>query len=418
MQLLNNQMTDLGSRFWLFDWIDDNALQTVEDARKHLSAKKSVHRLKGWATQSHIESNPPGTTIVAGAGIDFGDMCCPSERCARIQVDRLFTQVWHYFDRIIVDDRVTPLIRQKNLSNNVLVNRFLEFLPVFFYLKEIGADKLVECVVKEASEQHIVEHAVEQGLQAVLDSTAQFLPEVTDDNTIFRSGMFEYYLPEVGISLRNKLPTGLNSLEKKAFVAHSAFTYILSVLTEDLRVSRTNNACLGSVLEISSKMLSKVTKVNAQDVMFHLQLPFLDGISTKELLKLRNDERDAFEQFRTRLRRAAEERINAQKQQSPAKIAEEIKSDLIDPSLEEIRRRLQTSQRALTKKTAAGMFIGALATTCGLILGVPPNVAVPAGVASSLSMTASAACKHIDDKRDVELHDLYFLWNATHGGHN
>ena len=49
----------------------------------------------------------------------------------------------------------------------------------------------------------------------------------------------------------------------------------------------------------------------------------------------------------------------------------------------------------MAKKSAVGVFLGALATTCGLICGVPASIAVSAGVAATLGMTQSAANKYL-----------------------
>ena len=60
--------------------------------------------------------------------------------------------------------------------------------------------------------------------------------------------------------------------------------------------------------------------------------------------------------------------------------------------------------------------MGALATTCGLFSGTGPIVAVGAGVTTALAITGSAAMKHLEEKRDIELDDAYFLWKGL--GHH
>jgi hypothetical protein len=84
-----------------------------------------------------------------------------------------------------------------------------------------------------------------------------------------------------------------------------------------------------------------------------------------------------------------------------------------------IRDRLKASERALNKKAATGLFLGSLATTCGLLIGADTAVALEAGVTTAIAFTAAAASKHLDEKRDLELEDAYFLWKALdHRSHN
>jgi hypothetical protein len=56
--------------------------------------------------------------------------------------------------------------------------------------------------------------------------------------------------------------------------------------------------------------------------------------------------------------------------------------------------------------------MGALATTCGLLAGAAPPIALAAGVTAAVTMTGNAASKYLDEKTDVALKDMYFLWQA------
>ena len=56
--------------------------------------------------------------------------------------------------------------------------------------------------------------------------------------------------------------------------------------------------------------------------------------------------------------------------------------------------------------------MGALATTCGLLAGAPPPVALAAGVTAAVTLVGSAASKYLDDKTEVSLKGMYFLWRA------
>jgi len=58
------------------------------------------------------------------------------------------------------------------------------------------------------------------------------------------------------------------------------------------------------------------------------------------------------------------------------------------------------------------MFIAALATKCGLMLGLGPSLADAAGVAAMAAGAGGAGAKYFDDKQAVELSDMDFLWKA------
>ncbi len=75
--------------------------------------------------------------------------------------------------------------------------------------------------------------------------------------------------------------------------------------------------------------------------------------------------------------------------------------------------RLAASERALAKKAGVTLFLGALGTTCGILCGALPTVAVPAGVAAVTAGINVAAQKHIEEVRDVSLEGMYFLWKLV-----
>lgn len=93
-------------------------------------------------------------------------------------------------------------------------------------------------------------------------------------------------------------------------------------------------------------------------------------------------------------------------------IAREIAEDFLEPALCSIRDRLKASENLLNKKSAVGLALGSLATVCGLLAGAGPTVSSSAGVSTAIAVTSAAAMKHLEEKRDIELDDAYFLWKA------
>jgi hypothetical protein len=91
--------------------------------------------------------------------------------------------------------------------------------------------------------------------------------------------------------------------------------------------------------------------------------------------------------------------------------------ELIQPELVKIQTRLKSAEQLMTKKTSLAIFLGVLATTCSMLAGVPPVVAVPAGVAATLGGVGPAAAKHLETESEVGLNEMYFLWKAVGHAH-
>jgi hypothetical protein len=138
----------------------------------------------------------------------------------------------------------------------------------------------------------------------------------------------------------------------------------------------------------------------------------LNGATFEQLYRLRRDEADHFRRFRASLRRALDERLSASKGSNDIQIAREITEDFLEPALHSIRDRLKASESLLNKKSAVGLALGSLATICGLLAGAGSTVSSSAGVSTIIAVTSAAAMKHLEEKRDVELDDAFFLWKA------
>jgi hypothetical protein len=172
---------------------------------------------------------------------------------------------------------------------------------------------------------------------------------------------------------------------------------------------------LGSTLYLYRRLLDQPVGDPVARIAFDLQLPIIENIPTAALVRIRQDEHEYFKRFQFRLRQAIEERRRLGS--GAEAIAKEIETDLIEPELQRLRDRLVASERALSKKAAVGMALGALATTCGVLSGLPLPVALGAGVGTVVTMTGTAASKHIEEERDASLEDLYFLWKAVQHVH-
>jgi hypothetical protein len=193
-------------------------------------------------------------------------------------------------------------------------------------------------------------------------------------------------------------------------VTVSVMKQYLSSLASDIHTAQVLHSPLGSTVYLHGQLL-KVIKAGLKEAeVFQLKLPVLDGVSPDLLLKVRHDEKPHFEKFRQSLRLAIKERLDNNSSGKAIEIAKEIRRDVINPALNEIELRLAAAKTALTKKAGLSLTLGALTTTCGLLTANPFLVA--AGATPAVGYTIAAGQKFVEEKRDIALSEMYFLWQA------
>jgi hypothetical protein len=62
------------------------------------------------------------------------------------------------------------------------------------------------------------------------------------------------------------------------------------------------------------------------------------------------------------------------------------------------------------------LFLGTLATTCGILAGRPPTISLSA-LGGAVAATGSAAHTHLEEKQQIALDDMFFLWKAIEHVH-
>lgn len=427
----------------MFDWLEDHNITSTAEVAELLPKYRVIDdlrtRAEGWQGKQSVAKRGDVVSLVAGTGIDLtgGDlMVCPSPVCMRRQVDTLFKRAWHYFDEMVVQDVFTPALLDEldgaPYGFDVIRDVFLSHLEPLLYLREIGAEHLVDFQPKILPcEEHWEDHAREQGLESVLALRASLITQLRshmrfyyeDDGAGKRT--YRVLYPDVDAT-RNIGAESAPEFESSEIVTEEQvqnavleelFRWYVTHLTGDVATAAHLKLPLATVLGFEAKLLSLSRPIEVSDVVFQLQLPVLEGIPTSTLIKLREEQSDSFARFRDSLRLAAQERLKAGRSGSAKLLADEIRMDVIEPSLHVIRQRLASSQKAMVKKTSVGLFLGAVATTCGLLYGPSAAMAISAGMSAVVAATAVAAYKHIDEQRDVALEDMYFLWQAEGHAH-
>jgi len=413
------------SRYWLYNWLDVQGITSLHDAEARLQAPEVRESLKELALENRQDDTPPvasGPAIVAGCGLDLsGYLDCSDDSCRRFQVDRLFRQAWFYFDRIVVDDAVTRDVADHWDSKSVQ-SRLLSHIQVVLYLRSIGAEDLVEFREKRLCSVHFEKHLREAGLEGLLTEEEKWITYLSQDaDVLLRLGPkdkvdFDFRHPDSEIIIHQTL--ALESCSRdldsvRRHVLRDILRTYATHLTADVLAARAAGLPLASTLWLHRQILQEQSRTpTAEDIAFSLSLPVLANVSVKDLIRIRRDNQDGFERFRDRLREALRERLKTAAAETALALAKEIERDLIEPELRAIRLRLETAHSTLAKKTAVGIVLGGLATTCGLLAGAVPAVAATAGIGTLIATAGGGATKTLDEHRDIQLADMYFLWKA------
>jgi hypothetical protein len=145
-------------------------------------------------------------------------------------------------------------------------------------------------------------------------------------------------------------------------------------------------------------------------VAFELELPVVKGLDLRTLLKIRRDEKLSFERFRRALVTAIKDRLATGVHVDAKKIAREICKDVLEPALAEIESRLKGTTKSLRGKGAATLAISSIPAIYGLHSASPLLIA--AGLTPAVNSLTNAVHRYIEERRDVALSDMFFLWQA------
>lgn len=417
--------------FWLYEWIDEYDVRSVDDARRLLrpgsAATRRLHDLAAEVTWGPLPAyDGGGVALVAGRGIDLsGDLDCCHAVCQTRQVDALFGRTLHYFDEVVVSGPpshryVEPL---ENEDEGALVN-LAHHVEALLYLRDVGVADLVRFVEKPpACVQHLSQHAREAGLVELVERTAPWVERLVAEGRVdtltqhedhwhfqFTHRDLEHSVWDV-VSARDDgsqpTPRDIAEVVCALYSAH---------LVSDVVAARQLGLPLGAAVQLHEDVLAKgqFAKPRVEDVAFDLYLPVIEDLPLRDVVRLRHDEWEHFEAFRRAVSSAIVERID---DDSTAEVvADRVAREVLEPSLMALDKRLRVAERALERKAATSVVAGTVAVTIGLVTGAP--LVVGAGVAA-MGTSISAAHKYIEDRGGIESDDLYWLWrlNQTAAGH-
>ena len=313
------------SDYWLASWIDEHDIRDVRTAKKYLTDKRHADDLAAFAAEARPPAEPHDeaerTTIVAGRTIDLsGELGCVHSECLRDDLDRLFSHIWHYFDIIVVAG-LTPAHALELLGSWQSDNtreRFLAYIDNFLYVRKIGAeDMLVYRQKPPACTAHMREHAKQYGASSILKRREIWISSFAvgaeiasldrhDDHWHYAVNHPDMEHTSFGV-LQRKTPKGRKPKDAEVFGA--VFDEFAANLISDIGAAGPMRSPLGAAAPVHQHLLANrpVTIPNMQDVIFSINLPVVPGLSTRDLLKLRREDWQYFDAFRSALTTAASE---------------------------------------------------------------------------------------------------------------
>lgn len=409
----------------MFEWFETCGVRSIEDAKRLIAKPAHLARLQelaaGWEPQ--LSEPIHGNSILAGSGIDFeSGLSCPGASCQRLAVDRVLRHAWHYFDHVIIPDNLTHRVVSHWGEEPNLEAELLRRIELLLYIREIGADSLVKFRPKRRPRKWRKE-LEDTGLANLVSAFGEAIPALKPNALVkITSAPRQPMIAEVDLTDGNEItstieiPTDkgkrLSAEQIREFAVESVCDTYSSFLAADILTARGLGIPFGSTFSVHREMLAKADFSAEDSVAFHMDLPVLEGIPIDKLLRLREDDQEHFRRFQSRLKLAIHERAKASSGDSRG-IARDVVTDVIEPELGRIRERLQASERLLSRKVGVGGFLASMATTCGLLAGAGPVAALGAGMAVIASTVYSAASKHLEERSEIELEDMYFLWKAT-----
>ncbi|MGC4755275.1 hypothetical protein [Micromonospora trifolii] len=424
-------MTDV---FWAYSWMDEHDISSESDVRRAIesdSLRSSLLEAAEGARQANIQAgsiNPDMDAVLAGRAIDLsGHLTCMKCGGPRVVIDEVFRSVWHYFDAVIVEGfspiQASDILKAYNSAQDYVSNTVSAHLNALLEFRELGVDdmlifrqKFIPC------SEHWESHLTEAGLESIKvqagDIVSVFESQGRLESLTQRAEgrwSYSYYHPLLGDGpLFGSLIQEEGSADPvgrpRRAVAESVFKHFAGRLVADVRSAQVYGVPLGAALNRNASASALMSsEPDEASVAIALRLPRLEGVPLADLIRIRRDESLSFDRFRIAMRSAIRERVRSAGNDSASKVAREIRQDIIEPALLEIEGKLTAARKVLARKTGASIALTSFATAVGLAANIP--LLLPAGVATGLAAAATVNYgKYLEEVRDAEQHELYFLW--------
>lgn len=425
----------MNSDFWLYRWLDEYEVVEPADLIGALKLARPYERLIELAEEEKasgrnrapLSDEPTGeATVIAGRRVDLsGIQSCNNVECMTGVADQLCSTIGHYFDRVVVDSFGVGrfLHAVEHSTHDLLMNDLRNHLSVLLRLREVGAEPFLEFREKPYAfcADHFRQHAEQVGLPATLDDAlAQELmqqiaetAEVEKTGTVVVDGelvdVYFYNSRQTDLGRSYFIPSGDAPPTPEEFASSWYEDYAVSAVG-DAALAKHLGAPLASAADNPWKLHKPLGEIE-DEVALSLNLPVLSDLPAREVIAMREDHKEEFEKFRAALRAAIRERLEDHGETDPTVTATRVMRDYIRPALADIEVQMKASKRSVATKLGVTTAVGVTSASVGLLVAMP---LVLGSVAATSAGIVHHATKFIDERRDVELSDMYFLWRLTH----
>jgi hypothetical protein len=417
------------AQHWLYRWIDEYEVASASDVKERFKFPGPVARFHDLANTSVLADYshvPLSDAVVAGPGLALGEgVMCSGFNCQSKHMDLNFGNVLHYFDYVVMEGADGPnYVRKLNRASDKsdfddLVNDVTAQVWALNYAREIGlADHIVYAPKMCFCKPHLAESA------DLVDARSLVEKETILDlaRKISREGgvVVQHKGPKkwTGEIRHPLLPDKMagryfyqKTAPKKWEVAEVLISGWVHSAIFDTATARRLNIPLVSMANPSVLERSiNPEKLSVDEVATRIRIPYLQGLKTEDLIKLRNQEYHHFQKFRAVLQEAIKETLEKSQDESADVVAEQVWRTKIRPAVADIERKLNASSRALNVKLTTAISIGGVAATVGALAGLPWLIGVGLLAAGTpLPQLFKAA----EDRQQIEMSDMYFLWKAN-----
>lgn len=417
---------------WLHRWIDELGISTTAAAAA--AVKSPVHwgRLLELADGHDREPQLaalPKRSVSAGRSLDLTSfLACGHPDCVTGQVDRLFSRVWHYFDQIAVvgadAHRILELAESDRPES--AQEMVTDLARVFMHARATGVERFLVFTDKPpACHVHWPEFHAEASLHIPDEALAPIAADLLQNGKISlvkghcaKCGDRFLYQGRGLSNLRRSVPADW-AFKRRSPGMTVEQAVVLSVLDDytigaasDLLASQELGAPLGLGLPFEARLLTALRPTATEEqIAFNINLPAMQGLGSRELIAIREQEGDAFEAFRVTLQQAMSVRLKQDGSGDPSAIAKDIENELLEPALVDLRRRLAAAEKTLQRKHIVHSAAAGLATVCGLL---GESAAATTIVTAVTASAAQAEFSAIEKKTEVQTDNMYFLWKVDH----
>jgi hypothetical protein len=430
------------NEYWFRTWMTEQGVSDEESLKRVLAGRSGLNSLIKAAPEATFrttESESSIAELTGGKGIDLtGELGCHHPDCIKNEVETLFRRTWHYFDLITLpDNALAGVLKFKDHKNVAFLAQHLT--PIVHSIALIdgaGATDLVRFEPRIPScDKHAEQHAREAAIPQAFENSSHLAKEISESAEIswavedidghkhlrFQLDHEEFMHSEGGEICLKDGPKALTDLDIKRIGSETVVRRYLAALSSDALTARRTNTPLGATIPFYRRLLNPSAPNGPGDVSFNLKLPVSKDLPIRDLIKLRQSERLAFERFQFCIRKAIDERVRSSAGADAEKIAREIERDLINPELRRIRDLLTSSKKYSKKSGTIGLILGGAATTVGLLapqalssLGTGLTVG---GTLAGLASIKKAIDDHLSVRKDASLSNMYFLWKAKEKRH-